>query len=201
MTEFFTSFRMRVLVINLDRCPDRMEVTATELARVGLSYERIQGIDGRDLDISNNKIAGYKTRPHNQSEIAYRGSAGCFLSHCKALEAAIESDVWPCLILEDDAAISRPIVMPETDKPIVYFGGWIDPGKKGFYGGHAICYRTRDAAIQVLTNAHRMPNTWDSCLVRLQRTTDMFHFELPFPIRQRAGFSIIQEKDIRSGRG
>jgi len=181
---------MRVLIINLDRSPERLAMTVSELEKWGLSGERVPAIDGRTLPGHN--IEGFKPRGKG-NETLYRGSAGCFFSHCRALEIAIEGDIWPCMIVEDDVVITEMPTVFEDDKPIVYFGG-LDVSGRGVYGGHAICYRTREAAEIVLAFAREHPENIDTRLVRLQKRKDIFSFRRPYPITQAAGFSLIIER-------
>lgn len=187
---------MRILYINLDRCPERAADTVAELARWGLTGERIPAVDGKLLALDDSgSIAGYKTRGRTK-EHSYRGSAGCFFSHCLALEEAIRGGIWPCLILEDDVAITAAPTLPDTASPIVYLGG-LDVEGKGVYGGHAICYKTPEAAESMLNELRKMPSTNDGASVRLQRRQpDLFHFARPYSIYQKAGHSFIQEKHL-----
>ena len=72
-------FIQHVLYINLDKRPDRSLEIENELSRVGLSGERIAGVD---------------TAPH--------GYIGCTMSHITALKTARERGWGNVLILEDD---------------------------------------------------------------------------------------------------
>lgn len=60
----------KVVVINLDRRPDRMERLGAQLDELGIQYERFSAVDGRALDI-NPIIAG--TMSHVAVWKKYRG--------------------------------------------------------------------------------------------------------------------------------
>lgn len=186
---------MYAYIINLDRSPDRLAQTQQELTEHGISYERISAVDGRTLEITDGCITGFKAQGRSK-EIPYRGSAGCYFSHIKALRRAIEHNVWPCLIVEDDIQICSNPGIPDTEAPIIYFGGIDRP--HGTYGGHAICYRTPAAANIVLQALLKYKNTNDSTLVRLQAADPtLFHFCRPYPILQRDGHSLIHGANRR----
>ena len=190
---------MHVLVINLDRSPERLLSTQSELARIGLSATRVPAVDGRllELDASGN-LPGYKKRGQAK-EYYYRGTAGCYYSHIRALEAALHADQWPCLIVEDDIIILREgeLLIPDTPKDIIYFGGLDDPMKGLVYGGHAICYRTRNAAAIVLNYQLEHPGVADLNITQLNKLLDCCHYARPYRIWQRDGYSLIQERMMK----
>lgn len=190
---------MYVLVINLDRSPERLVSSMAELARIGLSATRVPAVDGRllELDASGN-LPGYKKRGRAK-EHYYRGTAGCYYSHIRALQEALRANEWPCLIVEDDILIQGddPLMLPDTSKDIIFFGGLDDTAKGLVYGGHAICYRTRDAAMSVLDWQTKHPGVADLNITRLHSLTDCCHYERPYRIWQRDGYSLIQEREMR----
>lgn len=88
-------------MINLRGSTERWEKASSQLAAVGLSFERIEATDGRlltraELDrfASWDRAAFFK--PLSPGEV------GCYLSHLAALERIVRED-WPrALVLEDD---------------------------------------------------------------------------------------------------
>jgi hypothetical protein len=77
--------------INLDRSVERRDRLEAQLARFGLTgnYSRLPAVDGRTLKLASPLSPG---------------QAGCFLSHCRALEEGRRTGT--CLhILEDDAIL------------------------------------------------------------------------------------------------
>ena len=90
----------------MDRCPDRWLSVSEECTRVGLKPVRVPAVDGKLWDGNGWKKQG------RINETYWRGSAGCYFSHIKALETAIASPGdFPCLILEDDVVFDA---VPES---------------------------------------------------------------------------------------
>ncbi|MEJ0013498.1 MAG: glycosyltransferase family 25 protein [Bauldia sp.] len=94
---------MRILVINLDRSPDRLAHMSTSLHALGLEFERLSGIDGKLLDPQEREDF---ESTHRRDVPWLPGEVGIFLSHVKAWrQIAASSDAWS-LILEDDVRFS-----------------------------------------------------------------------------------------------
>ncbi|WP_173932163.1 glycosyltransferase family 25 protein [Chelativorans sp. Marseille-P2723] len=92
-----------VLVINLDRSPDRWDGLSARAAELRIVPERVAAMDGNAL------------QPHERKELDVRkfqlwhgrrpmgGEYGCYMSHLRALRRVAEAE-WPfAVILEDDA--------------------------------------------------------------------------------------------------
>jgi hypothetical protein len=101
---------------------------------------------------------------------------------------------WPCLIIEDDINIegTEPLLLPDTSKEIIYFGGY-DVGEK-VYATHAICYKTREAAVMILDHLIRFPACSDHSMILLWQKTNAAHFARPYRIWQRDGYSLIEQR-------
>ena len=185
---------MHVLVINLDRCPERLVSTVHELERIGMSATRIPAVDGRNLVLDESgDIPGFKKRGRAR-ENYYRGIAGCYFSHIRALQHAIDADQWPCLIVEDDILIvgDGPLLLPDTSKEVIYFGGLDTPST--IYGTHAICYKTKEAATMALGHLVTHPGSPDHSLIQLWKRIGQPHYARPYRIWQCDGYSLISEK-------
>ena len=91
-----------VLVINLDRSPERMERVSASAAREGILVKRVVGIEGATLDLGalDAVDAARFSRVNGRRMLA--GEAGCYLSHIKAIETFLGSDAELALICEDD---------------------------------------------------------------------------------------------------
>ncbi len=94
-----------IAIINLDSCPERMEVFRAENeGRISMDkLHRISAVYGRDLP-------GYAQAPWFMPRTMERapywgGAAGCVLSHRKAIETAREKGWRNVLIVEDDVEI------------------------------------------------------------------------------------------------
>lgn len=94
-----------VLLINLDRSTERLVRCRAVLDGLGVAWERVAAIDGRDLDAEFLSRINPQPPPSAQW---YRpltpGEIGCFLSHLRCWRLILERQ-WDCaLILEDDFA-------------------------------------------------------------------------------------------------
>lgn len=106
--------RTQIFVINLDRSPDRLERISGQLARAGLSFERVPGIDGRTLDLTrtDGPLArrvdrDYWGKYHHRAMLP--AEVGCYLSHLNALDMFLAAGGDTALILEDDAEIPNSL--------------------------------------------------------------------------------------------
>lgn len=83
-----------VYVINLDRRPDRLESISENLQKVGIEWERVQAIDGMNLE---------------GTEWLDQASLACSQSHQKAMQMLLDSPHPAALILEDDAEVGEDV--------------------------------------------------------------------------------------------
>ena len=93
---------MKRLVINLDRSPERLAHMSREFARIGVGFERVAGVDGKEHPdlILQPQHAIHATRPLSGSEIA------CLHSH-RACWTIIAQDEAPYgAVFEDDMVFS-----------------------------------------------------------------------------------------------
>jgi GR25 family glycosyltransferase involved in LPS biosynthesis len=178
-----------IIVINLDRRPDRWALVKSEVERFGKTPIRLSATDGRtlDIDISGN-ISGFKKR-NNSKEHYYRGTAGCYFSHIRALELAFELGGGGILILEDDVVIES-LETPDVSDKIIQLGGLPNPGSDVFYGAHAIYFPNTTIVKEFLDYAKSHPNSIDSIYVRFARAGKL-HYHQPFTIHQRQDYSDI----------
>ena len=98
---------MKVIVINLDRSPDRLLEFQAEATRCRLEFERLPGIDGSRLSPAQIQSL---TDPHFRFQPVGPGELGVFSSHRLAWrQAAGGSDRWTA-VLEDDARLAEDIL-------------------------------------------------------------------------------------------
>lgn len=93
---------MKVLVINLERSPARLEFMRQQFSSLGVEMERLNGIDGQtlsdaDLEWHKSVRSGYHQRTRPQ--------IGCTLSHRLAWKNAAEGGHEWVFICEDDVFI------------------------------------------------------------------------------------------------
>ncbi|NBR25590.1 MAG: glycosyltransferase family 25 protein [Micrococcales bacterium] len=176
---------MRAYIINLDRSPERWEAVNKECNRVGLETVRIPAVDGKLWDGSGWKKQG------RANEKYWRGMAGCYFSHIKAIETAIASpEHFPCLVLEDDVVFDKPPT--PCGSGMEWMGGF--KSDRGIYGSHAYCYNTLEAAQSFLTFLKSRKSTVDSMAnIYRKRYPERTVISYPFTIHQLSGVSTITE--------
>lgn len=108
-----------VFLINLDSAAHRLRDMQLQLDRMGIPFERIPAIVGKELSIQDiEKISPPglwigKRRPSP-------GELGCFLSHVRVLDKIIARNLSRACILEDDIRLSNEFVdflSPELTVP------------------------------------------------------------------------------------
>ncbi|MEM1317362.1 MAG: glycosyltransferase family 25 protein, partial [Pseudomonadota bacterium] len=94
-----------IYIINLDRSPERLEMQQQQLDRLGLSFERVEAVDGSTLDLPHPALdeAGFRRR---HGKTINPNELGCTLSHIRAIETFAKSQHDYAVILEDDADLS-----------------------------------------------------------------------------------------------
>ena len=94
-----------IYVINLDRDTERLASIHANLIRLGLSYERLPAVMGKDVPDWEKLVdlPAYEWR--NRLDMPRAGEVGCYLSHLKAMETFLKTDTPWCVILEDDVEV------------------------------------------------------------------------------------------------
>jgi len=94
-----------IYVINLDRDTERMVSIHANLVRLGLSYERLPAVMGKDVPDWEKLVdlSAYAWR--NRLDMPRAGEVGCTLSHLKAMETFLQTNAPWCVILEDDVEV------------------------------------------------------------------------------------------------
>jgi len=91
----------KVLVVNLDRSPQRWESAQVEFAREGLQAERFSGTDGKALKPEElKKVATFSAR-----WLCTKGMIGCFLSHRRIWQKMVSEKLPAVVVLEDDVRL------------------------------------------------------------------------------------------------
>jgi len=91
-----------VFIINLPRHAERRQIMKTRLQEIGLTYEFIDGVDGKTL--SPDDLISYD----RQKRLRYfgrdlqPGEIGCLLSHRKIFQKMVDEQLSHAVILEDD---------------------------------------------------------------------------------------------------
>jgi hypothetical protein len=209
-----------VYVIHLKERTDRKKQFQEAWTAAGLPTEHLHWFPAvRGVNLSNTEIGQFHT--HAKSRKARAGRVGCYCSHVKAIEQAIQLQQFPLLILEDDSLpvepmdIQRLFSTAPTEANLLYFGalpvrkrktlraqrychrktqGWSRPTRgTQLYGGHAYGFRNATAAQDVLALLKEKPMTFDSLLVRYQKLhPTRVAVHCPFRFFQGEGYSNIE---------
>jgi glycosyl transferase family 25 len=96
---------MKILVINLDRSPKRLQRMAWLLSGLDLAFDRVSAVDGRKMDEDDQ--SRWVPGPGHYYRLR-AGEIGCFLSHRKCWEIAArgEADEYTT-VLEDDILLGK----------------------------------------------------------------------------------------------
>lgn len=94
-----------ILVINLDRDTERLASVRGNLAALGLAFERVPAVLGKEIPNWEDLIDLPAYTWRNRLDIPRPGEIGCYLSHLKAMETFLRTDLPWCVILEDDVEV------------------------------------------------------------------------------------------------
>jgi glycosyl transferase family 25 len=94
---------MKIYVINLASSTQRMQAISEHLHSLGLAFERVEAVWGKDL--SERELANLYSPQANHQRF-YRplsaGEIGCYASHLNVWRAMVDGCVPLALVLEDD---------------------------------------------------------------------------------------------------
>ena len=92
-------------MINLDRDVERMASIRANLDGLGLPFERLPAIIGKDVPGWETLVDMSAYAWRNRQDSPRAGEIGCYLSHLKAMETFLCTDEPWCVILEDDVEV------------------------------------------------------------------------------------------------
>ncbi len=95
--------RHEVMVINLDRSPERLERVGMQLRRLQILFSRISGVDGSVL--SPGHLASLFATCRYFRPLA-KGEAGCYLSHRACWQRVLDQQLDWAIIVEDDVDLT-----------------------------------------------------------------------------------------------
>jgi glycosyl transferase family 25 len=93
---------VKAYVINLARSTNRRDHMVRELRKTGMDHEFVEGVEGRDLDLSDTSLVNPTWEGRSPF---WPGAVGCILSHRKVYEEILESGAEGALVLEDDVIL------------------------------------------------------------------------------------------------
>ena len=97
---------MRIVVINLERAPDRRAAMAREFAAVGLQYELKTAVDGRRLSADQLAQVDWDGRRRLGLRPQDNGSIACWLSHRDVMRDLVANGPEMTAVFEDDARLT-----------------------------------------------------------------------------------------------
>jgi glycosyl transferase family 25 len=137
-----------VLVINLDRSPQRLANMGARLAGWPWPWERLPAVDGSALagwPAAEVDEATYRRRHGRELP---RGEVGCYLSHLRAMRRFLESGRDHLVLLEDDA-VPGPDFVTVVERLLERAGDWDLVKLSGFH-------RCGPWSVASLTAQHRL---------------------------------------------
>ena len=112
---------LQILVISLQRSPERREKVTQELSKTNLNWSFIDAVDGKLLTSEPKEYDPEKVKRLLGFELT-RNELGCYLSHMKAWRECINKN-QPTLIFEDDF-ILLPHFMRSLDLLLNQYQNW-----------------------------------------------------------------------------
>jgi glycosyl transferase family 25 len=113
-----------IWIISLTRSVDRRTIMAGHLALLGLPYEFVNAVDGRNL--SEGEVAAVYSREETFRLLGRplaRGEIGCTLSHLHVCRRLIDSGLEEVVVLEDDVLLD-PAVREVLERRNLLPEGW-----------------------------------------------------------------------------
>lgn len=98
---------MTVVVINLDRSPDRLAQMGAQLDAHDIRWTRFPAIEPDEESLAQDKRVNQIRAVQLYGRKLSKGEVGCYLSHMSVLKTFLESDHRFLLVLEDDVVLSR----------------------------------------------------------------------------------------------
>ena len=151
-----------IYVINLDRDTERMDSIRANLEGLGLPFERLSAVMGKDVPEWEKLVDMSAYAWRNRLDAPRAGEVGCTLSHLKAMETFLRTDAPWCVILEDDVEVLPACAdvlrsLAEKDDwdlvKLFNFHSGLPVKKRALAGGHHLVVhltRTTSAAAYVV---------------------------------------------------
>lgn len=105
---------LKILVINLARSTERREGMRRQLEALGLDFEFVAAVDGRDFDVQAHPAYDSARRRRAFGRDLNGGELGCLLSHRAIFQRMVDEGLEQVLVLEDDVVLGADFldVMP-----------------------------------------------------------------------------------------
>jgi len=99
---------MNIYVINLDVRQDRLAFISKQLQELDLEFERISGVNGKEVYKTSTLFSKKRFFLENQQHCV-AGEVGCAQSHINIWESIVTNDIDYAVVLEDDVYLSPDI--------------------------------------------------------------------------------------------
>jgi glycosyl transferase, family 25 len=117
-----TDDRWATFLINLDRATERYAFIERQLRNLGITFTRISAIDGNALTLPIPEVSEWSHKLLHGRYIS-PSEVGCYLSHIKAIDLFLATNLDYCLILEDDAVLDKDL-KAIINAAIAYHDDW-----------------------------------------------------------------------------
>lgn len=209
--------RWRAFVINMEHAVERYAFLERQLRQAGIEFSRVDGVDGRKLTFPMPGVSEWSYRILHGRYLSST-EVGCYLSHIKAIDQFLATELDYGLILEDDALLNVNL-KDIIDAAIEFKDDWdvlrlstVNSGKRFITHrmnglGLGVCFtREKGAAGYVLNR--RAAKTFRKFLLPMRLAYDIaFDLEYlvglkalgvePLPINQRTEFASQIQFSIR----
>lgn len=142
-----------IYVINLDRDVERMASIRGNLEALGLPFERVPAVMGKDVPDWESLVDLPAYAWRNRMDRPRPGEVGCYLSHLKAMETFLRTDAPWCLILEDDVEVLASC--PEILRSLAEKDDWDLVKLFHFHAGMPVKKRALSAGHQLVAHLTR----------------------------------------------
>ncbi len=105
---------LKILVINLARSSERRAGMRRQLEALGVDFEFVAAVDGRDFDVQAHPAYDSPRRRRAFGRDLNGGELGCLLSHRAIFQRMVDEGLEQVLVLEDDVVLGADFlaVMP-----------------------------------------------------------------------------------------
>lgn len=119
-----------IFIVSLTEATDRRKSMAAFFDKLGLNYEFIDAVDGRQFDVINHPLYNARKRLSRFGKHLTGGDLGCILSHKKIYQRMVDDNIEKALIFEDDIilrdgffpAVDAILSMPVPFDMVRFFG-------------------------------------------------------------------------------
>ncbi len=96
----------KIFVINLDRSPERLAGMKKQLDAIGVGFERVQAVDGKNLrDDEIERVSPEHIVSKSYHRALSKAEVACSMSHRKAWQKIVDDDLAFGVVLEDDVEL------------------------------------------------------------------------------------------------